>query len=199
MMKEKPKFSSIEDYWDKHTTKEIFDLLKEYEDLFPSSVAELKGIKGEMGEIKIVLKPNVRPVKHHIYQLNARVKEKVMLVVFSTIVTVAFLDYIHKFLEAYMDDWTVCSLLKRQYNLLKVMFDHYRKLKFSLNLKKCIFVVHFGTLLGNIVCKEGVCVDPVKFAVIFNMPPPTSVKKLRLTLGHIGYYRRFINNYSLDR
>jgi len=49
---EKLKLSSIGDYWDWKTTKEIFDLLKEYEELFPSFVAELKGIKGELGEMK---------------------------------------------------------------------------------------------------------------------------------------------------
>jgi len=39
-------------------------------------VAELKRIKGNLGEMKIVLKPGTRPVKHRPYQLNPRVKEK---------------------------------------------------------------------------------------------------------------------------
>lgn len=37
--------------------------------------------------------------------------------------------------------------------------------------------------------------DLDKVTVILNMPPPTSVKKLRSTLGHTGYYRRFNQNY----
>ena len=52
-------------------------MLQEYEDLFPSSVADLKGIKGYMGEMRIILNPNTRPVKHRPYRLNPRVKEKV--------------------------------------------------------------------------------------------------------------------------
>ena len=74
---EKPKKVSIGDYWDTEMTKEIFDLLQEYEDLFPSSVAELNGIKGDMGEMHIVLKPDLRPMKHRTYCLNPRAKEKV--------------------------------------------------------------------------------------------------------------------------
>ena len=74
---DKPKLATIGDYWDEQTTKEIFSLLKEYEDLFPSSIADLKGIKGEMGEMWIILKPDARPVKHRPYRLNPRVKEKV--------------------------------------------------------------------------------------------------------------------------
>lgn len=32
---QKPKLASIGDYWDDQNTREIFDLLKEYEYLFP--------------------------------------------------------------------------------------------------------------------------------------------------------------------
>jgi len=45
-IKEKPKFSSIRDYWDEQTTKEIFNLPREYEDLFPLSIAEHKELRG---------------------------------------------------------------------------------------------------------------------------------------------------------
>jgi len=45
-------------------TKDIFDLLREYEDLFPSSAAELKWIKGDIGYMKFELKPDAKPVKH---------------------------------------------------------------------------------------------------------------------------------------
>ena len=38
-------------------------------------------------------------------------------------------------------------------------------------------------------------VDPSKIAIIVNLPPPTSMKQLRTTLGHIGYYRKFIKGY----
>jgi len=58
-------------------TKEIFDLLQEYQDLFLALVAELKGIKGDIGEMKIVLRPDSCPMKHKLYRLNPRVKEKV--------------------------------------------------------------------------------------------------------------------------
>jgi hypothetical protein len=53
-----------------------------------------------------------------------------------------------------------------------------------------------GNLLGHIACREGVLVDPAKVAVIVNMPPPMSSKKLHSTLGHTGYYCRFIKSYA---
>jgi hypothetical protein len=110
--------------------------------------------------------------------------------VFSRIMISAFHDFIHKFLEVYLDDWMVYSLLKEHIGLLRLMLDRCHQLQISLNLKKCIFCVPFGNLLGHIICREGVLVDPAKVAVILNMPPPTSVKQLQTTLGHTGYYRQ---------
>jgi hypothetical protein len=95
-----------------------------------------------------------------------------------------------------MDDWTVYNLLKEHVSLLHLIFDRCRELQISLNLRKCIFCVPHGNLLGHIVFQEGVMVDPAKVVVILNMPPPTSAKQLRSTLGHIGYYRRFIRRYA---
>ena len=116
--------------------------------------------------------------------------------VFSRIVIASFQEYIHKFLEVYMDDWIVYILLKDHATLLRIMFDRCQKLQISLNLKKCIFVVLFGMLLGHVVCRQGVCVDPAKVVVIVHKEAPEIVKQLRSLLGHTGYYRRFIRNYA---
>jgi hypothetical protein len=51
--------------------------LQGYEDLFPNTFSELKGIKGVMGEMKIELKTRSNPVRHTPYCLKPRVKKKV--------------------------------------------------------------------------------------------------------------------------
>ena len=96
-----------------------------------------------------------------------------------------------------MDEWMVYIIFKKHCNLLQVMFDQCRQLQIYLNLKKCIFVVPFGALIGHIIYKDGVCVDATKVTIIMNMSSPTSVKQLHSTLGHTGYYRWFIRNYLL--
>ena len=78
----------------------------------------------------------------------------------------------------------------------RLMLDKCRQHQISLNLKKCIFCAPFGILLGHIVCKQGLMVDPVKIDIIVNLPPLKSVKKLYTTLGHTGYYRKFIKGYA---
>jgi hypothetical protein len=50
--------------------------------------------------------------------------------------------------------------------------------------------------LGHIVCKQGLLVDLSKIIVIINLPAPKIVCQLRATLGHMGYYRKFIKGYA---
>jgi hypothetical protein len=58
------------------------------------------------------------------------------------------------------------------------------------------FWTPFGILLGHIVCKQGLLVDPANIVVIVNLPPPDSMHQLRETLGHTGYYKKFIKGYA---
>ena len=74
---ENPKFTNIGDYWDEETVTNITDLLHEYQDLFPTNFSEMKGIVGDLGEMKIPLRPDAKPSKKHLYRLNPRYKEKV--------------------------------------------------------------------------------------------------------------------------
>ena len=60
-MKENPKFANVGDYWDEETMEKIKDLLHEFQDLFPTKFSEMKGILGDLGEMKMPLHPNVKP------------------------------------------------------------------------------------------------------------------------------------------
>ena len=76
-MEENPKFASVGDYWDEETMEKITDLLHEFQDLFPTKFSEMKGILGDLGETKIPLNRNAKPVRHKPYRLNPRYKERV--------------------------------------------------------------------------------------------------------------------------
>jgi hypothetical protein len=53
---ENPKMASIGDYWDEQIVESITELLHEYSDLFPTTFKKMKGIAGELGEMKIPLR-----------------------------------------------------------------------------------------------------------------------------------------------
>jgi len=50
--------------------------------------------------------------------------------------------------------------------------------------------------LGHVVSKEGIKVDPQKIKEIIEWPRPTNVTKVRSFLGLVGYYNRFIKEFS---
>jgi hypothetical protein len=104
--------------------------------------------------------------------------------IFSKVFIVEFKKFIHQFLEVYLDDWTVYSLLKDHVEVLRIMLEICRQFQISLNIKKCIFIMSFGILLGHIVCKQGLLVDHANIVVIVNLPPPKKIHQLRATLGH---------------
>jgi hypothetical protein len=73
-----------------------------------------------------------------------------------------------------------------------MMLDRCCRLHISLNLKKSILCKLFETLLGHVVCKEGLLFNQVKIVMILDMLAPTLFIEICATLGHIGYYRIFI-------
>lgn len=48
-----------------------------------------------------------------------------------------------------------------------------------MNPKKCVFGVISGKLLGFIVSRRGIEVDPTRVSLITEMPPPKNIKQLR--------------------
>jgi hypothetical protein len=50
--------------------------------------------------------------------------------------------------------------------------------------------------MGHIVWKQDLLVDLAKIAVIINLLALKTVCQLRATLGHTGYYRKFIKRYA---
>jgi hypothetical protein len=115
--------------------------------------------------------------------------------IFSRVIIASFKEFIHQFLEVYLDDWNIYSLLKDHVEVLIRMLERCRQCQISLNIKKCIFGTPFVIFLGYIVCKQGLLVDPAKIAIIVNLPLPNSVHQLRETLGHTCYYRKFIKGH----
>ena len=57
-------------------------------------------------------------------------------------------------------------------------------------------MVQEGIVLGHRMSSKGIEVDRAKIATIEKLPPPKNVKGIRSFLGHVGFYIRFIKDFS---
>ena len=57
-------------------------------------------------------------------------------------------------------------------------------------------MVKEGIFLGHQISAKGIEIDKAKVEIIEQLPPPLNVKGVRSFLGHAGFYRRFIKDFS---
>lgn len=99
--------------------------------------------------------------------------------------------------EIYMDDFSVFgnSFQEALKNLEKVLL-RYQEAHLALSDKMCRLMCKAGVLLGHLVSDKGIQVDPAKKEVLLHLLAPKTQREVRSLLGHAGYYRRFIENFS---
>ena len=116
---------------------------------------------------------------------------------FQRAMDMAFVVQVNKFVVIYLDDINIFSK-SGQENLKNLMniFDRCRKFGISLNQKKSLFFVKEAKLLGHIIAKEGVVIDPKRAFSIETLTLPRNKKDIKSFLGKINFLRRFIPNYA---
>jgi hypothetical protein len=108
-----------------------------------------------------------------------------------------FFDEEDKFIVIYLDDITVYSTLDEEHiKHLRRAFEKCRKFGISLNPKKSNFSMEEGKLLGHIISKEGIKVDPNRVDGILKIGIPRRKKEVQSFLGKVNFLMRFIPNLA---
>ena len=108
-----------------------------------------------------------------------------------------FSDMVGRIMEVYMDDITVYGGdFEECLTNLEAILQRCIEKNLVLNWEKCHFMVNQGIVLGHIISSRGIEVDKAKIELISKLPPPINVKTIRQFLGHEGFYRRFIKDFS---
>ncbi|RDY03754.1 Retrovirus-related Pol polyprotein from transposon 17.6, partial [Mucuna pruriens] len=117
---------------------------------------------------------------------------------FQRCMTNIFLDLLQECMEVFMDDFTVYadSFDACLGNLSKVL-QRCIATNLVLNFEKFHFMMIEGFVLGHLVSNRGIKVDKAKIDIITSLPNPTYVREVCSFLGHVGFYRRFVKNFSM--
>ena len=115
---------------------------------------------------------------------------------FQRAMTLIFHD-LKSIIEVFLDDLTAHSRMRMRHSYhLRLVFERCRHYSVRLNPHKCIFCVKSGHLLGFIVSKEGIRVDPLKVGVILQLSPPKNICHLQCLQGMANFLRRFVVNFA---
>ena len=108
-----------------------------------------------------------------------------------------FSDLVEVAIEIFMDDFSVYgSSFEKCLENLETVLQRCQDKNLVMNREKCHFMVTKGIVLGHKNFVPRLEVDQAKVSVIKTLFPPTTFKGIRSFLGHVGFYRRFIRDFS---
>ncbi|GJV10243.1 putative reverse transcriptase domain-containing protein [Tanacetum coccineum] len=120
------------------------------------------------------------------------------LAIFIDLMNRVFHEYLDKFVIVFIDDILVYSKMREEHeDHLRIVLEILRQKKLYAKFSKCDFWLGQVAFLGHIVSADGITMDHAKVEAINKWSRPMTVTEVRSFLGLAGYYRRFVEGFSL--
>ncbi|CAF1094442.1 unnamed protein product, partial [Brachionus calyciflorus] len=104
---------------------------------------------------------------------------------------------LNHFVESFIDYITVHSkTFEEHVEHIKIVLNCLRKANLRLNPEKCVWFARSVKILGHIVSKNEIKMDPSKIEAIKKRLAPKTVKQLQSFIGLCNFYRRFVPKFS---
>ena len=116
---------------------------------------------------------------------------------FMYLMNSVFMPELNKFVVVFIND--ILSYSKNEADHvehLRVVLSKLREHKLYAKFSKCEFWLSKIPFLGHILSRDGISVDPSKVQEVMDWKAPTLVHEVWSFLGLVGYYHRFILDFS---
>ncbi|KAA0042391.1 ty3-gypsy retrotransposon protein [Cucumis melo var. makuwa] len=151
--------------------------------------AELKELKVQLQEL--LDKGFIRPRSHYLFLDRPAIRLS------PDLMNRVFKDFLDSFVIVFIDDILIYSKTEAEHEEhLHQVLETLRANRLYAKFSKCEFWLKKVSFLGHVVSSEGVSVDPAKIETVTNWPRPSTVDKIRSFLVLVGYYRRFVEDFS---
>ncbi|KAA3480503.1 DNA/RNA polymerases superfamily protein [Gossypium australe] len=118
--------------------------------------------------------------------------------VFTDLMNIIFRPYLDRFVVVFIDDIMVYSRDENEHaDHLRIVLQTLCEKQLYAKFSKCECWLREVGFLGHRVSIEGIRVDPNKISAIVNWKPPKNVPEVRRFLGLTGYYKRFVQGFSM--
>jgi hypothetical protein len=116
---------------------------------------------------------------------------------FMYLMNKVFMEYLDKFVMVFIDDILIFSKTKEEHEKhLRMILEKLRSNRLYAKFSKCEFWLTEVTFLGHVISTGGISVDPSKVKDVLNWMPPMNASEVQSFLGLVGYYHRFIKDFS---
>jgi hypothetical protein len=118
-------------------------------------------------------------------------------VYFMNMMNKVFMDKLDKFVVVFIDDILVYSSTAEEHEQhLRIVLEKLRQNQLYAKFCKCEFWLEEVAFLGHVLTVEGVAIDPAKIEAVKEWEQPRNLTDIHSFLWLVGYYRRFIENFS---
>nr|GEU84732.1 hypothetical protein [Tanacetum cinerariifolium] len=170
----------------------LITVLKSHKRAIAWKLSDIKGITPKFHTNKIFMKEDFKLVVQHLRRVNPKVYD----VIKKEVEKLLDARLIYPISDSLWVSPVHCVPKKGGFTVVENEENKLILTRLVTGWRKSHFMVKEVIVLGHKISKDGIEVDKSKVDVITKLPYPTTIKGIRSFLGHFGFYRRFIKDFS---